>query len=495
MNSKSIVRIIEIQIENFKNVNYGDVRLVNYANVQYRGNIAREDINGIYGQNGSGKTAVIEALDIMQHVLSGRKIDYDTYGGMFDCETPVNLTALFYIQCDEKIYRAQYKVRLKQLTKEKKIEIESEEIRYWSRGKSWNSERIFEFHNPFYNMDNVIENVTAQIKSLNVGVPVPKALKTIQSMAIVCAQNSTSIYFNEMFMKALSAQDADKINEEEQTFQKIIEALYSFATFRFQVVKVNQLGANYDNEFIPVNIHEETENEILQGCLPLFVNGRGEFPEELYERLRKRVEAINIALTAIVPDLKIEMEKVEEETGKDGKKMVKAEVYSIRGGKKFLTKYESEGIKRIISLLNYLISLYNDERICLVVDELDAGIFEYLLGELVGLLADGAKGQLIFTSHNLRVLERLDKKNIICSTINPSNRYIYLKGIEKNHNKRDFYIRSIVLGGQKERLYDNRELQDMKYAFKRAGSIEKDDEEIDLPEDLLQLLNESSPKE
>ena len=63
------------RLENFKNVNYGDVRLVNYANVEYRGMIAREDINGIYGQNGSGKTAVIEALDIMQHVLSGRKIE------------------------------------------------------------------------------------------------------------------------------------------------------------------------------------------------------------------------------------------------------------------------------------------------------------------------------------------------------------------------------------------------------------------------------------
>ena len=130
-----------------------------------------------------------------------------------------------------------------------------------------------------------------------------------------------------------------------------------------------------------------------------------------------------------------------------------------------------------------------------MVDELDAGIFEYLLGELVGLLADGAKGQLIFTSHNLRVLERLDKKNIICSTVNPNNRYISLKGIEKNHNKRDFYIRSVVLGGQKERLYDNSELQDMNYAFKKAGSIEKDDEKIDLPEELLQLLNESSLNE
>lgn len=495
MNKNCIVRIVETQIENFKNVSYGDVRFVNYSNVQYRGKIEREDINGIYGQNGSGKTAVVEVLDIIQHVLSGREINYNTYGGMFDKKTLVKLTTLFYIQCNEEVYKAQYKILLRQLAEEKKIQIDSEEITYWRKRKNWNAERKYQFSNPFYNMDNVIENITAKIKTLNQNTPELQILKNIQSLAIVCAQKNTSVFFNEIFMKLLSAQKLETIDEEERIFKKIIEELYNFAMLRFQVVKVNRLGANYDNQFIPVNIHEETENEILQGCLPLFVNGRGEFPEELYERLNKSVEAINTALTAIVPNLKIEMQKIEEETDKEGKKRIKAEVYSIRDGKKFLTKYESEGIKRIISLLNYLISLYNDERICLVVDELDAGIFEYLLGELVGLLADGAKGQLIFTSHNLRVLERLDKKNIICSTVNPNNRYISLKGIEKNHNKRDFYIRSVVLGGQKERLYDNSELQDMNYAFKKAGSIEKDDEKIDLPEELLQLLNESSLNE
>ena len=90
-------------------------------------------------------------------------------------------------------------------------------------------------------------------------------------------------------------------------------------------------------------------------------------------------------------------------------KVNQVEVYSNREGKRFLTKYESGGIKRIISLLNYLISLYNNPSVCLVVDELDAGIFEYLLGELIGVLAEEAKGQLIFTSHNLRVMEKLDK--------------------------------------------------------------------------------------
>lgn len=167
------------------------------------------------------------------------------------------------------------------------------------------------------------------------------------------------------------------------------------------------------------------------------------------------------------------------------------EVYSNRDGEKFLTKYESEGIKRIISLLNYLISLYNNPSVCLVVDELDAGIFEYLLGELVGVLSEEAQGQLIFTSHNLRVMEKLDKKNIICSTINPENRYISLKGIEKTHNRRDFYIRTIVLGGQKEKIYDDTEIQDMGYAFQKAGNPEDSNVKIDFSAEFMELLKKS----
>jgi len=63
-------------------------------------------------------------------------------------------------------------------------------------------------------------------------------------------------------------------------------------------------------------------------------------------------------------DLSIELKQVSEEVNPEGIKLIQVDVYSIRDGKKFLTKYESEGIKRIISLLNYLISLYNHPEIC-----------------------------------------------------------------------------------------------------------------------------------
>lgn len=299
MDKKNIVRIIETQIENFKNVNY------------------------------------------------------DTYGGMFDKEKPVKLTTLFYMEENDEKYKAQYEVCLKRVEKDKKIQITSEKLTYWSRGKEWNAERILSFQNPFYDMDNV----QAEIELSNKKMETIRVLESVKNLAIVCAQSNTSLFFNKTFIKAISAQKPEEMNEEENVFGKVVEALYRFADLRFQVVKVNQLGANYEREFIPVNIHEETEHEILQGCLPLFLNGRGEFPEEIYARLEKSVEAINIALKAIIPNLRIEIDKVEEELNKEGKKLVKAEVYSVRDGKKFLTKYESEGIKRIISLLNYLIFL------------------------------------------------------------------------------------------------------------------------------------------
>ena len=107
--------------------------------------------------------------------------------------------------------------------------------------------------------------------------------------------------------------------------------------------------------------------------------------------------------------------------------------------------------------------------ICLVVDELDAGIFEYMLGELLDIFNKSAKGQMIFTSHNLRALEMLDKENIIFSTANPENRYIRMKSVRDTNNLRNLYIRSITLGGQDEVIYEETDSLKISRAFRKAG--------------------------
>lgn len=150
---------------------------------------------------------------------------------------------------------------------------------------------------------------------------------------------------------------------------------------------------------------------------------------------------------------------------------IKVELVSVRGENKVPLRYESDGIKKILSILSAMISMYNKSNICLVVDELDAGIFEYLLGEILNVLQENARGQFIFTSHNLRALEKLNKESIIFTTTNPKNRYIKLANVKSNNNLRDFYLRVISLGGQKEDVYEETNTYEINYAFRKAGRL------------------------
>ncbi|WP_310602415.1 ATP-binding protein, partial [Anaerosporobacter sp.] len=425
---------------------------------------------------------------ILKCVLCGDEIKFANYEGLLSTDQITKITTLFYIEHMDNKYKVKYELELRKNVTDKKIELYSEKLTYWTRGATWKTKRSIFFKNPFYDTDSILENKIVNIETepqnyyKNISF-----VNSLQNLAVYCAQNNVSLFFNSLIKKTFS--NIEENNKEEYALSEVIRGIFDFGRLYFQVVKVNQLGAINNNIMIPVNMHRESDNVIMQGCLPMFMNGHGEVSEKVYKQLKYAIDSINIALKAIIPNLSIELKQVSEEIDSEGVKLIQVDVYSIRDGKKFLTKYESEGIKRIISLLNYLISLYNNPEICLVVDELDSGIFEYLLGELLGVLSEEAKGQLIFTSHNLRVLEKLDTKNIICSTTNPDNRYIGLSGVEKNHNHRDFYIRAIVLGGQKETLYDDTDLQSIGYAFRKASSG-KSDVELQFSSEFSELLKQ-----
>ena len=67
-NSLFDVRLEGVQIENFKNVKQGTVVLPNASNRK------KPDILGLYGQNGSGKTALIDAISLLKCLLMGMSV-------------------------------------------------------------------------------------------------------------------------------------------------------------------------------------------------------------------------------------------------------------------------------------------------------------------------------------------------------------------------------------------------------------------------------------
>ena len=134
-------------------------------------------------------------------------------------------------------------------------------------------------------------------------------------------------------------------------------------------------------------------------------------------------------------------------------------------------RYESEGLKKIVSILQLLIVVYNNDSITVAIDELDSGIFEYLLGEILRIISEKGKGQLIFTSHNLRPLETIDKGFVAFTTTNVNNRYIRFSNVKTNNNLRDFYYRDIMLGEQDEPVYETTNNYEIALAFREAGDI------------------------
>lgn len=116
-----------------------------------------------------------------------------------------------------------------------------------------------------------------------------------------------------------------------------------------------------------------------------------------------------------------------------------------------------------------LIVVYNQPSITVAIDELDSGVFEYLLGELVRIISEKGKGQLIFTSHNLRPLETLDRGFVAFTTTNPNKCYVRMTNVKDSNNLRDYYYRDIMLSENHDNLYEQTKNSEIAFAFREAG--------------------------
>lgn len=182
---------------------------------------------------------------------------------------------------------------------------------------------------------------------------------------------------------------------------------YGFITINAQIRSFR--GNGVENEAVGTIMIPVEENVIL--------------PKEDFMYVSKTIENMNIVLQQLIPGLTISIKELGTQLMKNGTIGYEIQLMSCKNSKEIPLKYESEGVKKIISVLPLLIAVYNQAAITVAIDDLDADIFEYLLGELLRLISERGKGQLIFTSHNLRVLETVDKQFLAFTTTNPDNRY------------------------------------------------------------------------
>lgn len=456
---ESVVRLASLNILNIKNVRSGQIVLPMAFRKQlsYR----HAEVLGLYGQNGSGKTAVIDTLYYLQGIMVGNTLEEELVDYIGINNDQAEITADFNIFAGSTIYEVSYRVILQR--KEKRAEIIRESLSCAvNEGECRSNKTVFM---DYQRSDR--DTIFSPKKRLNEVIEDNEENKTDLIVARKMAEKENCSYiFGE------SSRDIFCRNYENdfRHYSETIKELFKFALKDLFVIRNSHSGVISANVLLPMAFRIE-QNEIgMKGDLAVPLTEPVILDEERKNILDTILEQVNMVLFTIIPGMKIAVYDHGRQLTDSGENGYRVEIVSIRDNMPPIPiRMESEGIIKIISILNILIQAFGNYSVCLAVDELDAGIFEYMLGELLDIFNKSAKGQLIFTSHNLRPLEMLDKDSIMFSTVNPDRRYIRMKNVKASNNLRDMYLRGITLGGQDEIIYEETDSLKIARAFRKAG--------------------------
>ena len=456
---EAIVRISEIQLKDLKNTKYGKIEMPSYAEKNYFSDQA--DLLGIYGQNGSGKTAVIEAMDIIQTLLAGKSLPEDTVHFISEESGTCSITVKFLIRFPDQSILAEYTAQFKRVTSHSmEISRETLSTAIWNGTRFDSKKTLMDYSlspdGPAIAPKYRYEALSKSGEDIRVNLSVAKKLAQKNTASFLFSQESRSIF--------LSAPEHIT-----QDYAPVIEAIYQYSSFNLFVISSAHSGSISMNSRLPFAFRLNLGGRIAKGDLMIRLDDPSVISKEQFQLVNQIIEDMNLVLSSMIPGLTIGIHNFGEQLRENGTPGYRIQLISRRGEVVIPLKYESEGIIKIISVLNVMMCVYNQPSMCLIIDELDSGIYEYLLGEILSIFEKGAKGQLIFTSHNLRALEMIHKRSILFSTANPANRYIRLQNVKSNNNLRDLYLRSITLGGQPEEIYEETDSVEIGRAFRRAG--------------------------
>ncbi len=465
----NIVRIESITIQNFKNIKNGHLNFEN-SKKNYAASIL-----GLYGQNGSGKTALIDALELLRLALSGKSLPQH-FANFINVDSE-SATIKYALKVQSDKYKSAYDV-VYELSLKREIDDSNQNMDNPSTTENYKAIIVDEILSYSYEpeigkrerfttiIDTRTENDKPFVPVAKYNVLVGKSKETLTNL-IVAKQLARATSRSFIFSKELVNIIRQKCQKDYHRY--LIDRMMVFGNYELFVINTSNTGL-ISMDALPLSFRYSENGKSTVGNMLLKLNEPTLIPEQALGIVKKVVANMNIVLQQIIPGLTIGVRELGTQLNSNGSLGCRVQLISKKNSKEIPLKYESEGIKKIVSILQLLIVVYNKASITVAIDELDSGVFEYLLGEILRIISEKGKGQLIFTSHNLRPLETIDKGFIAFTTTNPDNRYIRMTNVKSSNNLRDFYYRDIILGEQDEPVYDTTNNYEIALAFREAGA-------------------------
>lgn len=377
------IYLLKMRVNGIKNISK-EIELDFYNKILTNFNPELFKVKAIYGENGSGKTAIVTALNIVKKIVLSQDYLAQQETQSFLREIINKKTKEFFVSLrfaiitNNELDVYEYSITLAQEKDVYEITHETLDVIY-SYTKNKGFTRVFE----------VSDGEIKQIKA------------TPESCIIV--QNETMNLLNKcsLLMKYIDI----KLNDENMKDGFKFEAILLIAAF----LKINTYLDEEDMHemYVIMNIirnnviqNDDSQQINLEGYIDkqiyyLDSKGRDVVDKEEFSSYKKKVKKLESFLKVFKKDLKtITIDKRD-----DGDNYKCELILHYKGGYSVNREFESTGIKKLIRMYD---SLLNASRGGIsFIDEMDSNLNDIYLCKLIEYFMYYGEGQLCFTTHNL----------------------------------------------------------------------------------------------
>lgn len=397
--------INKVKIKNFKNISNS---IINF----------KSNVTGIYGENGSGKTAVLEAINLAIKSLNSNQ----TFKQSDILKYFKQGTNEIIIEIDYSIEQYRF-IFIKTFYNDDGVVSYQDKIKYSSNQKGTRLKDLYSYTNRLEESSdlNNLRMYTLKANSYKLTSPVVKLVSL--------NNNLYSILENEL------------ISVEDKMLVRQFSNISSLSFIDLQQQSINNMN------FISVGLNYDVSNN--SGFVAL-IQDECKYSRNDVDVITQTVEQINEVFKILTHGKELELEAYGKKVDENNIERFKLALFVInRDNNKINIEYESAGTVKLISILSAILNTVVNKNSIVLIDELDSHIYEYVLSKFIDSISKVARGQLIFTSHNLTILEHLHKNNILFSFEFEGNiKYESFKRVTSSENMRSKYIRTLSIGSK-----------------------------------------------
>lgn len=361
------------------------------------------NIKGIYGMNGSGKSAIIMSVDILRNLLINE--DY--------LNNPIVQKKLnelinkqkneLNIEAEILCYKSEYDgficnyiVNLKK--NNGKYEVDGEKLSY-----KMTSSKKDEFK-------TLLEVKNGKITQINLDKESEfKSFIVEKTMNLLSKSTLLSLYLKNSL---------DFLNFQEDKASALLNMnLSSVIIFGARTHVFMESSDNHMDYFLRKNIEysgEFDKNDLSysllkssiqtnEKLLDIFSNDENFISKNDYEKFENRVKRLEKFIQIFKHDLtRIDIEK------KDNGNFYVCSLNMVYGTYSINVEFESTGVKKLIKLFTYLQEMVQGGIV--FIDEFDSNLHDVYLCALIEYLMEYGKGQLCFTTHNVGPMDILKSR-------------------------------------------------------------------------------------